>query len=247
VIYVYVNGVRRGPFREEQVQSFLRDGLLQSSDPASNGAEGELKSLASFTAPAPEIAVRARAAAPPPLSPSQPSRLPALPRESLGPYARATLAPNETPFYRTSLHWIVFVRFGVLAALTSLFLAMPCAIMLQAVTGWQIGWFALPLPAFMLVPPTLAYLSSELVITDARVLIKTGIVRRQTLEMFIAKVESIAIDQGFIARIFDYGTVTIRGTGGFEEPFETIARPMEFRNWVQRMQRDGQPARVAQN
>ncbi|HEV3409215.1 MAG TPA: PH domain-containing protein, partial [Chthoniobacterales bacterium] len=64
-----------------------------------------------------------------------------------------------------------------------------------------------------------------------------GIIRRQTLEMFISKIESVAIDQGFFGRVFDYGTVIVRGTGGFEERFEAIARPVEFRNWVQRMQR----------
>jgi uncharacterized membrane protein YdbT with pleckstrin-like domain len=68
------------------------------------------------------------------------------------------------------------------------------------------------------------------------VLIKTGIVRRQTLEVFVSKVESIAVDQGVLGRMLDYGTVIIRGTGRHEERFEAIARPVEFRNWVQRMQ-----------
>jgi len=137
------------------------------------------------------------------------------------------------------LHWIIFVRFALLALSLFFFLALPVAIGVQALTGSQLGWFVLPFPAFVMVAPTLAYVSSELVITDMRVLIKTGIVQRQTLEMFIAKVESIGIDQSFGGRLFDYGTVTIRGTGGFAERFEAIARPLEFRNWVQRMQHGG--------
>ena len=161
---------------------------------------------------------------------------PRLTAEALGPYSRSTLAPNETPYFKTSLHWIVFVRFGFLALLVFLFAAIPFAIAVQAVTGSELGWFVLPLPAFLLLPPALAFASSELVITDRRVLIKTGIVRRQSVEMFISKVESIAVDQGFLGRIFDYGTVIIRGTGGFEEPFEAIANPILFRNWVQRLQ-----------
>ena len=218
MIYVRLNGTRRGPFTDEQVSAFLRDGLLQPSD------------LAPAASPV--------AATPPP--PNE-SKYPALPLTALGPYARATLAPNETPFYKTSLHWIVFVRFAGLALLAFLFIAMPFAIAVQALTASQIGWFALPLPAFMLLPPTMAWVSSELVITNLRVLIKTGTVRRQTLEMFIAKVESIAIDQSFLGRLFDYGTVMVRGTGGFEEQFDAITRPIEFRNWVQRMQ-ESRPA-----
>jgi hypothetical protein len=39
-----------------------------------------------------------------------------------------------------------------------------------------------------------------------------------------------------IGRVLDFGTVIIRGTGGSEEPFQTIAHPLEFRNCVQRLQ-----------
>ena len=208
MIYLNLNGTRRGPFTEEQVQSALRDGVLQLSDLGTG-------------APPPEV---------------KPAEAAALPLLSLGPYARATLGPNESPIFRTSLHWIILLRFVCMTLLAFLFLALPFAIAVQALTGSQLGWFALPLPAFIMVAPVVAWASSELVITNARVLIKTGIIRRQTLEMFVTKIESIAIDQGFLARLFDYGTVIVRGTGGFEERFETIARPLEFRNWVQRMQ-----------
>ena len=161
--------------------------------------------------------------------------------ESLGPSARATLAPNELPVFKTSLHWIVFVRFVFLSLLVFLLLALPFAIAVQALTASELGWLVLPLPAFIMIPPTLAYLSSELFVTNRRVLIKTGIVRRRTLEMFISKVESIAIDQSFLGRMLDYGTVIIRGTGGGEEPFATISHPIQLRNCVQRLQHGAEP------
>ncbi|MDQ6625352.1 MAG: PH domain-containing protein, partial [Verrucomicrobiota bacterium] len=164
------------------------------------------------------------------------SGLPRISQDSLGPYARTTLGSNETPFYRTSLHWVVFVRFGILALIAFLFIAMPLAIGIQALLGSQIGWFALPLPAFVMLPPTLAFASSELVVTDQRVLIKTGILTRQTLEMFISRIESVAVHQAVLGRMLDFGTVTIRGMGGSEEAFEAIAHPVEFRNAVQRLQ-----------
>ncbi len=254
--YVYLNGVSRGPFSEECVQSYLDQGLLQRSDLASNGPAGELKPITTFqrfnsdraevpplNQPGPDAANLTLT--PPPMpAPVPVSGGHSLALEFLGPYSRATLAPNETPYHKTSLHWIVFVRFALLALAAFFFLAIPFAIGVQALTGSQLGWFVLPLPAFMMVAPTLAYISSELVITDLRVLIKTGIIQRQTMEMFISKVESIGIDQGFWGRFFDYGTVTIRGTGGFEERFEAISHPLEFRNWVQRMQSGGAPLRV---
>ena len=251
--YVYLNGGKRGPLTEERVQSLLADGVLHGSDLAADQPDGEWKALAEFRrfaavapveqAPTTEpLAIRAdaitTAGMPPPIPDltTAAADLPSLPLDALGPYARSTLAPNETPFYKTSLHWVVFLRFAFMALLVFLFIAMPFAIALQALTGSELGWFALPLPALMLLPPTLAFASSELVITDRRVLIKTGIVRRQTLELFISRIESIAIDQGFLGRMWDYGTVVVRGTGGSEEVFEAIAHPVHFRNSVQRLQ-----------
>ncbi|MFN2475274.1 MAG: PH domain-containing protein [Chthoniobacterales bacterium] len=262
--YLYLNGVRRGPFSEERVQALLTDGVLLPTDLAVEESGGEWRMLSSFlrfttraqsldsTAPAvaapvvppindaPEQAAVA-VAEPKGLSaaPAGESELPKIGADSLGRYARATLGPNETPFYRTSLHWIVFARFAILALLVFLFVAMPLAIGIQILTGSQIGWFALPLPAFIMLPPTLAFASSELVITDQRVLIKTGIITRQTLEMFIPRIESVAVHQALLGRMLDFGTVTIRGMGGSEEAFEAIAHPLEFRNSVQRLQSGG--------
>ena len=245
--YIYLNGAKRGPLSADRIQLLLDDGVLQPSDLACNQADGEWKPLAGFNpAASGEGAITSQV--PAPLEPARAQQLPrptqfsaapelsALSPDSLGPYSRSTLAPNETPFYKTSLHWIVFVRFGVLALLVFLFVAMPFAIAVQALSGSELGWLALPLPALFLVPPTLAFASSELVITDRRVLIKTGIIRRQTFEMFISKIESVAVDQGFFGRIFDYGSVLVRGTGGFEQAFEAIAEPLKFRSLVQRLQ-----------
>ena len=233
--YVYLNGARRGPFPEERVRSLLADGVLLPTDLAADEATTDWKPLAAFR----------KFAAAEPVPPALPlviepaivaAEPPALAASALGSYARSTLAPNETACCRTSLHWFIFVRFALAGVALFVFAAIPFAIAVQAVTGSEIGWFVLPLPALLLLPPAFAFASSEMVVTDRRVLIKAGTVRRQTSEMFISKVESIAVEQGFLGRMFDFGTVTIRGTGGSEEAFDTIAGPLKFRNWVQRLQ-----------
>jgi len=247
--YVYLNGTRRGPFTEDRLRSFLGDGLLQASDLAAEEGNQGWKPLGEFRrftefSPSPPIlneATAAPAAELPTSSGIARNNATALTRrlstDELGSHARANLAPDETPHFKTSLHWIIFARFAGLAALAFLFAAIPFAIGVQALTGMEFGWFALPLPAFLMVPPAIAFASSELVVTDRRVLIKTGVVRRQTMEMFIARVESIAVEQGFLGRFFDFGSVTIRGTGGFEESLAPIAQPLAFRDSVQRLQR----------
>lgn len=231
-IYLYLNGTRRGPFEDEQVRRMLHERLLHESDLASAGEKGDWRSVATLlSAPNP--------AAPPAQPPAEQVRVS---HDSIGGYARATLGSNETIFHKTSVHWIIFVRYAVLALLVFIFVVIPFAIAVQVLLASQLGWFALPLPMLILVPPAVQFATSELVATNRRVLIKTGAVNRQTLEMFISKVESVGVDQSFLGRLLDYGTVIIRGTGGSDEPFRMIARPIEFRNAVQRMQSEADAA-----
>jgi uncharacterized membrane protein YdbT with pleckstrin-like domain len=74
--------------------------------------------------------------------------------------------------------------------------------------------------------------STELAVTDRRVIYKTGLVRRHTVEMNMDKVESVNVDQSLLGRLFGYGTVTVHGTGGGLEPLPSIASPIAFRNHV---------------
>ena len=47
--------------------------------------------------------------------------------------------------------------------------------------------------------------------------------------MFLDKVESLNVEQSVPGRLFDYGTVTIRGTGATSEPFGNISAPLVLR------------------
>ena len=75
--------------------------------------------------------------------------------------------------------------------------------------------------------------TSEFAVTNKRVLIKTGLIRRHSLETLLSKIESIGVDQSILGRILGFGTIVISGTGGSKEPFHRIADPMMFRRRVQ--------------
>jgi uncharacterized membrane protein YdbT with pleckstrin-like domain len=81
----------------------------------------------------------------------------------------------------------------------------------------------------LFIAPLIAFLTSEFAITNKRVIIKVGLIRRRTLEMNLNKIESVKIDQGILARMLGYGTIVIIGTGGTKEPFAAISDPMTFR------------------
>jgi uncharacterized membrane protein YdbT with pleckstrin-like domain len=83
--------------------------------------------------------------------------------------------------------------------------------------------------------PVLDRWSSEFVITNRRIIIKTGIISRNTFEMNLSKIESVNVDQSFFGRIFGYGSMTIIGTGGTRESFHNISKPLEFRKAFQEL------------
>ena len=82
--------------------------------------------------------------------------------------------------------------------------------------------------------------ATEVAVSNKRVLIKTGLYSRRSIEVMLPKVESIGVDEPALGRMLGYGSVTVRGTGGTYETFHLISHPNEFRRQVQ--QQIGQPS-----
>ncbi|MFM2066989.1 MAG: hypothetical protein RLZZ584_1898 [Pseudomonadota bacterium] len=73
------------------------------------------------------------------------------------------------------------------------------------------------------------YKTTELAVTSKRVIVKTGFIRRSTVEININKVESIQVDQEILGRLFNFGTLVIGGAGNPQAPVAGISAPMQFR------------------
>ena len=74
--------------------------------------------------------------------------------------------------------------------------------------------------------------TTEMAVTDRRIILKRGFIRRHTVEMNMQKVETVDVDQTLIGRIFNYGNVTIRGTGSTFETIRRIDSPLNLRTSV---------------
>ncbi len=75
--------------------------------------------------------------------------------------------------------------------------------------------------------------ATEMGLTNKRVIVKTGLANRRTIELLLSRIESVVVEEPAMGRVLGYGTVIIRGTGGTPEVFEKIAHPLEFREQVQ--------------
>lgn len=141
-------------------------------------------------------------------------------------YVDEHLLTGETVVYRAHQHWTIFFWSSVilLAGLVLLVLFPDNYIIGLAVTGVGV---------VLLIPPLIKYFTSEYAVTNKRVIVKLGLVQRDSSETLLSKVEAIAVDQTIPGRMLNFGTITITGTGGTKESFPRIAQPMEFRRRVQ--------------
>jgi uncharacterized membrane protein YdbT with pleckstrin-like domain len=143
-------------------------------------------------------------------------------------YVDKNLMPGEKIIYRTHLFWVVFL-WPILWFVVAIWLYSA-----GVANGSVFAALVLLLVAFpMLFDAFVARRTSEFAVTSKRVLIKTGLTRRHSLETLLNKIEGIHVEQGILGRIADYGTIIITGTGGSKEPFHRIANPMKFRRRVQ--------------
>lgn len=146
-------------------------------------------------------------------------------------YVQRVLQPGEQVRHISSIHWIVYwpgVAVALLAVVAYWFSET------RLLTGfWRYTAYALALVAVvLLIQQWFQWWVTEIAVTNRRVIYKKGLIRRQTNEMNMDKVESVQIDQSILGRMLDYGNVTILGTGEGFETLRTIASPIELRNSV---------------
>lgn len=88
--------------------------------------------------------------------------------------------------------------------------------------------------------------TTEFVVTNRRVILKTGLFNVKVDEMNLASLEGGHIDQNILGRIFGFGRLTISGRGEMSIGYPTMAHPSAFRGAVEsaRMGLEAEPVPV---
>lgn len=134
-------------------------------------------------------------------------------------YIEEHLLPDEKVLYTTTLHWIIW-------ASTAIWVLIALSVVKYT------GWWIFILPILTGVNALINYLTSEFGVTNKRVMMKMGFIRRKSIELLLPKVEGVQVDQGIVGRMLDYGTITVSGSGGLHTPFPKVQKPMELRRKV---------------
>ena len=144
-----------------------------------------------------------------------------------------SLMNNEKIIYKVKItKWI-----WVIWLIITLFFSIGLIPSEQSTTGdttidsmtmmWGIIFFLIPFYFFL--KNFIYCLTTELAITNKKIIGKIGFIERNIIEIPLEKVESLAIDQSIIGRLLNYGTIIIRGTGTGEVKINFVTNPLKFR------------------
>lgn len=160
------------------------------------------------------------------------------------------LANDEVMVYHTQPHWIFYIDIGaVLLILFSIYFLIFNPYDIQnntptlavwfpqwiagaspRISVWTIGLIALLFIGLMMsVEAFITKKMTEIVITNKRIITKTGIFGRNLIEIKLDRFESIGIYQSPLGRFLDYGTITLTGIGGIKTTIADIIYPLIFK------------------
>lgn len=130
--------------------------------------------------------------------------------------------------YQARLHWILFLWPVVLLA-AALFVNIKFEQMRQvsAIFGvLALCWIGMT---------WLTYHFSVFTIKKKQVILRTGILVRQTLDIPLNKIESIDIRQTLLGSLFRYGSLVITGTGGSRQSVNYLSHPLTCRRHIEQL------------
>ena len=148
-------------------------------------------------------------------------------------YVDGILEPGEKVVFKTRLSWTLYGRaivYALIALAVALFAtSVPPA---SGVAFFVAAALAALAALFSFVRAWFRRWTTEIAVTDRRVVLKRGFIRRHTVEMNMQKVESVDVDQTQLGRLLNYGTVTIKGTGSTLESLRMIDHPLKLRSTI---------------
>ena len=139
-----------------------------------------------------------------------------------------TSTTDNNIIYVAKLHWVIFVWPVVL-----LFGGM-----ILGIEFWQLKEVSIFVVIFALIWGLMTWITyqfSSLTIKKGQVILRSGFLVRQTIDVPIAKIESIDIRQSVGGTIFQYGFLMITGTGGTRNSMNFVAKPLTCRRYIEQL------------
>ena len=100
-------------------------------------------------------------------------------------------------------------------------------------TGHEyLSYIVLIIGTYFILYDVIRYFTTEIAVTNQRILYKTGFIVRYTNEIPITKIENIKLNQNLIERILNFGRIEIIGTGTTDLTIDYIPEPLHFKSFI---------------
>lgn len=139
-------------------------------------------------------------------------------------YIEKNLMDGEQIVYEARQHWIIYWMPALLLVVAIAQFAIPFDLLAQAI-------IALVLAIIAGIWALNIYGGRKYILTTKRLILKRGIVRRDSLDLILRRCEGVSIRQSIIGRMLDYGTVVV-STGEVSNSFERIQNPVKFSSQI---------------
>lgn len=159
-------------------------------------------------------------------------------------YVRKALQPGEKVLYEGTLHWTIYSTAIGLLVLAMLFGIWTVTIPPNPLAGWAFA--AILFGALVAAADAwITRYSTEIVVTDVRLIHKTGLVRYVSTEKTLDRIDSVDVSQSIAGRALDYGNILIRGTGTTMELISDVDEPLKLRNAIMSRSTQEASAKIA--
>ena len=140
-------------------------------------------------------------------------------------YIQNNLQAGEEIKYKADIHWYIFAYPVILLLLSAFFSSAQTGLF------YYVSIFLLLSGLFQLIKRILLKMGAEYVVTNKKVILKSGILNRDALELVLNKCEGIRINQSLTGRMLGFGSIVVT-TGGVTNKFDFITNPIKFRNEI---------------
>lgn len=172
-------------------------------------------------------------------------------------YIRQSLSDDETLIHIAKFHWVYNINavlniiFAFILSIAVILIAIkfqPMILKTPSTDGLSftdqirtlhpgvkiVSFFLIILGVLKFAQQMIVKATTEIGVTDIRMVYKQGLVARAVGEINIDRIEGVNVLQGVMGRLFGYGRVMVRGMGVGEVVLPPIEQPIRFKKAIEK-------------
>ena len=129
------------------------------------------------------------------------------------------------------IHKAIYIQPLVLLVFSIIFYAYGTSNIIDRPWAVLIGMIGIPIGLLGFIFKYLQLKTTRFIVTNKRVIIKTGIIKRNLLELNLKKAEAIGYQESLMGRLLGYGTLIVT-TGGATNTYHYLSDPLHFKQII---------------